>query len=420
MKKKILFNLILFLVPSISYGQNLSIKTCQESARNNYPLVKQFGLIEKTAEYNISNANKAYLPQLNLTAKATYQSEVTKLPITIPGIMIPELTKDQYQAAVEVSQLLWDGGVIKAQKKSIQASIEAEKQKLEVDLYALNERVNQLFFGIILLNEQLIQLQILQNELSVNFKRVEAYKQNGVANQSDLDALQVEQINASQRETEIKSTKKSFTEMLSAFTGLKLDEHTTFEKPIVTNFDLNSENKRPELYMLSAQNNLIETQREVIIAGNLPKIAAFVQAGFGKPGLNMLTNTFSPFYIGGIRLSWNLSGFYTQKTNLEKIELNKKSINIQKETFLFNNNLQIKQQQNEMEKLKSNIKNDDEIIRLRTNIKKSCEVKLENGTATVTDLLREINTESMAKQNKLLHEIQLYISVYQYKNIINN
>jgi len=410
----------LFLVPSISYGQNLSIKTCQESARNNYPLVKQFGLIEKTAEYNISNANKAYLPQLNLTAKATYQSEVTRLPITIPGIMIPELTKDQYQAAVEVSQLLWDGGVIKAQKKSIQASIEAEKQKLEVDLYALNERVNQLFFGIILLNEQLIQLQILQNELSVNFKRVEAYKQNGVANQSDLDALQVEQINASQRETEIKSTKKSFTEMLSAFTGLKLDEHTTFEKPIVTNFDLNSENKRPELYMLSAQNNLIETQREVIIAGNLPKIAAFVQAGFGKPGLNMLTNTFSPFYIGGIRLSWNLSGFYTQKTNLEKIELNKKSINIQKETFLFNNNLQIKQQQNEMEKLKSNIKNDDEIIRLRTNIKKSCEVKLENGTATVTDLLREINTESMAKQNKLLHEIQLYISVYQYKNIINN
>jgi outer membrane protein TolC len=420
MKKKILFYLILFSAPAISYGQNLTIKTCQESARNNYPLVKQFGLIEKTAEYNISNANKAYLPQLNLTAKATYQSEVTKLPITIPGMTIPELTKDQYQAAVELSQLLWDGGVIKAQKKSIQASTEAEKQKLEVDLYALNERVNQLFFGIMLLNEQLIQLQILQNELSVNYKRVEAYKQNGVANQSDLDAIQVEQINATQRETEIKSTKKSFAEMLSAFTGLKLDENTVFEKPIVPTFDFNSEIKRPELSMLSAQNNLLESQRNVIIAGNLPKIGAFVQAGYGKPGLNMLTNAFSPFYIGGIRLSWNLSGFYTQKTNLDKIELNKKSVDIQKETFLFNNNLQNKQQQNEMEKLKSNIKNDDEIIRLRTNIKKSSEVKVENGTATVTDLLREINAESMAKQNKLLHEIQLYMAVYQYKNIINN
>ncbi len=420
MKKKILFYLILFSVPVISYSQNLNIKTCQESARNNYPLVKQFGLIEKTAEYNISNANKAYLPQLNLTAKATYQSEVTKLPITIPGMTIPELTKDQYQAAVELSQLLWDGGVVKAQKKSIQASTEAEKQKLEVDLYALNERVNQLFFGIMLLNEQLIQLQILQNELSVNYKRVEAYKQNGVANQSDLDAIQVEQINASQRETEIKSTKKSFTEMLSAFTGLKLDENTVFEKPIVPAFDINSEIKRPELSMLSAQNNFLETQRNVIIAGNLPKIGAFVQAGYGKPGLNMLTNAFSPFYIGGIRLSWNLSGFYTQKTNLDKIELNKKSVDIQKETFLFNNNLQNKQQQNEMEKLKSNIKNDDEIIRLRTNIKKSSEVKVENGTATVTDLLREIDAESMAKQNKLLHEIQLYMAVYQYKNIINN
>jgi outer membrane protein TolC len=420
MKKKVLFYLILFSVPAISYGQNLTIKTCQESARNNYPLVKQFGLIEKTAEYNISNANKAYLPQLNLTAKATYQSEVTKLPITIPGMTIPELTKDQYQAAVELSQLLWDGGVVKAQKKSIQASTEAEKQKLEVDLYALNERVNQLFFGIMLLNEQLIQLQILQNELSVNYKRVEAYKQNGVANQSDLDAIQVEQINASQRETEIKSTKKSFTEMLSAFTGLKLDETTVFEKPIVPAFDFNSEIKRPELSMLSAQNNLLETQRNVIIAGNLPKIGAFVQAGYGKPGLNMLTNAFSPFYIGGIRLSWNLSGFYTQKTNLDKIELNKKSVDIQKETFLFNNNLQNKQQQNEMEKLKSNIKNDDEIIRLRSNIKKSSEVKVVNGTATITDLLRDINAESMAKQNKLLHEIQLYMAVYQFKTITNN
>ena len=152
----------------------------------------------------------------------------------------------------------------------------------------------------------------------------------------------------------------------------------------------------------------------------MPKIGAFVQGGYGKPGLNMLSNEFSPFYIGGLKLSWNISGFYTQKNNKQKIETSQKSIEVQKETFLFNNGLLTTQQVNEMEKLKTIMKNDDEIITLKNNIKKATDSKLQNGTATVTDLLRDINSENIAKQARLLHEIQLYSTYYQYITNTNN
>jgi len=413
--------LLMSLFPLFGFSQTLSIETCQEKAKANYPLVKQYGLIDQTAQYNISNANKGYLPQLSLSARATYQSQVTKLPITLPGVVIPELTKDQYQAVLEASQLIWDGGVISAQNKITNAGTEVEKKKLEVDLFSINERVNQLYFGILLLTEQLKQNAILQNELQTNYDRINAFKQNGIANQTDLDALKVEQLNADQRESELKSTRKSYCLVLSAMTGLKIDENTALTKPEI-NLTVLTDTivRRPELALFDAQNNMYESQKALLNAGNLPKIGAFIQGGYGKPGLNMLTNAFSDFYIGGIRLSWNLSGFYSQKNNLNKIETNKKAVNIQKETFLFNTDLKNKQQKAEIEKLQSSVNNDDEIIRLHGNIKKAASAKVDNGTLTVTDLIREINAESQAKQLKSLHEIQLIMSVYQLKNSINN
>jgi len=420
MKKQFLV-ILLSIICQLSSMAQLTVEVCQEKAKANYPLVKQYGLIEQTAQYNISNANKGYLPQLTLSAKGTYQSQVTKLPITIPNITIPGLSKDQYQAVVEANQVIWDGGAISAQKKITNANTEVEKQKLEVDLYTLNERVNQLYFGILLINEQLRQNDILQNELQTNYNRIASYTQNGVANQSDLDALKVEQINTQQRETELKSTQKSYFIMLSALTGLTIDTKIELIKPEINLATLNATaNNRPEIGLFEAQNKLLESQKELLNAGNRPKIGAFVQGGYGKPGLNMLTNAFSDFYIGGIRLSWNLSGFYTQKNNLNKIEISKKSMDVQKETFLFNSDLITSQQQTEIEKLQSTLSNDDEIIRLRGNIKKSASAKVDNGTLSITDLIREINAEDQAKQLKSLHEIQLIMNVYQLKNNINN
>jgi outer membrane protein TolC len=418
--KRLSLRVTLLFVPLLTMSQNITLDICQQKARELYPLTKQYGLIEKTTEYNITNANKAWLPQVNFTAKATYQSETTKLPISIPNVVIPELTKDQYNAALDVSQTIWDGGVIKAQKNIIKAQAEAEKQKLEVDLYMLKERVNQLFFGILLLNEQLQQLTLIKTDLNANYEKVIALKQNGIAGQADIDAVRVEQLNLEQKENDLRATLKSFTEMLSAFTNLNISSNTEFSKPIISTVDYALENKRPELLLLATQSKALSSQRDMITASNLPKVGFFVQGGYGKPGLNMLTNEFSPYYIGGLRLSWNLSGYYSQKNNLEKISLNQKSVDIQKETFLFNNNLQNRQQINEIEKLKSTMKNDDEIILLRSNIKKATTAKFENGTATISDMLRDVNAESMARQARTLHEIQLYMAVYQLKNNINN
>ncbi|MDP4239866.1 MAG: TolC family protein [Bacteroidota bacterium] len=427
-KSGVLF--ILLTIPIFLFAQSLTIETCQEKAKANYPLVKQYGLIEQTAQYNISNANKGYLPQLSLSAKATYQSEVTQIPAVLgqtlseiakKTITFPSLSKDQYQAVAEANQLIWDGGVIAAQKKITHAGTEVEKQKLDVDLFALNERINQLFFGILLMNEQIRQNEILINELEVDMSRIAAYKQNGVANQADLDALKVERLNAGQHDTELKSTRKSYLIMLSAYTRLTIDENTELIKPEINLASLNdTTNHRPELKLFDAQNKMYESQKLLLNAGNLPKIGAFLQGGYGKPGLNMFTDGFSPFYIGGIRLSWNFSGLYSQKNNLNKLEVSKKMDDIQKETFLFNNSLLTKQQRTEIEKLQSTLMNDDEIIRLRGNIKKSTSAKVDNGTLTVTDLIRETNTENQAIQLKSLHEIQLILSVYQLKNSVNN
>lgn len=418
--KRLSLRITLLFVPLLTMSQNITLDICQQKARELYPLTKQYGLIEKTSEYNIANANKAWLPQVNFTAKATYQSETTKLPISIPNVIIPELTKDQYNAALDVSQTIWDGGVVKAQKNIIKAQTEAEKQKLEVDLYMLKERVNQLYFGILLLNEQLQQLTLIKTDLQANYEKVIALKLNGIAGQADIDAVRVEQLNLEQKENDLQTTLKSFTEMLTAFTNLNFSSKTEFSKPIISTVDYALENKRPELLLLATQSKALSSQRDMITASNLPKVGIFVQGGYGKPGLNMLTNEFSPYYIGGLRLSWNLSGYYSQKNNFEKISLNQKSIDIQKETFLFNNNLQNRQQMNEIEKLKSTMKNDDEIILLRSNIKKATTAKFENGTSTITDMLRDVNAESLARQARALHEIQLYMAVYQLKNNKNN
>ena len=389
-----------------------------EKTREHYPLIKQYGLIEKTLEYNLSNAGKAYLPQLSLNARATYQSDVVSLPASIP-IPIPELSKDQYAATIDVNQVLWDGGVTSAQKVNIKASAAAEKQKLEVDLFALNERVVNLFFGILLLNEQIGQVAMLHDELQRNLLRVESLVQNGVASKSDHDLIQVELLQLKQQELDLSAKRKSYYAMLSAFTKLSISENSVFEKPLLPLFSNQEENKRPEMYFFNAQSDVLNSQRSLIQSSNLPKLGLFVQGGYGKPGMNMLSNEFSTFYIGGVRLSWNISGYYAQKNNLEKINLGIKQIESSKETFLFNTSLLTEQQKNEIERLKNVMQNDQEIIRLRSSIVGSSKAKVENGTLTVTELLRDINAENTAKQTGIMHEIQLLMTAYQYKLTLN-
>lgn len=401
---------------SIQGFSQYNIEMCQKKAKENFPMIVQYGLIENSKEFMIENANKSYLPQFSFSAKATYQSDVTEIPVTLPGVIPP--SKDQYNAVLQIEQNIWDGGVTVSQKESIKAQTNLEKSKLDVDIYALRERVNQLFFGIILLNEQQNQTIILKNDLDRSYNQVNAYMENGIANQSDIDAIKVEQLNTLQKETEILASKEAFISMLSAMIGEQIKSDAIFEKP--SDLTYSGENKRPELSFFNSQSALYDSQSSMINAKNMLKLGAFVQAGYGRPGLNMLKNEFSPYYIAGMRIVWNFGGLYTKKNELKLIDINKSISESQKSVFLYNTNLKSTQQEVSIKKIKTLMERDDELISLRESIKKAAEVKLENGTISVSEMLREINLLDIARNNRAKHEIDLIMAIYDLKNTTNN
>lgn len=428
MKRKLIV-LYSLIIPIMISAQVLTIDSCLSLAVARYPLVKQYGLIEKTAAYNVSNVNKAWLPQLNLSAKASYQSDVTKIPdelghilsnLTGRPVSFESLSRDQYQTMVELQQTIWDGGMSSSRKEVIKATAEVEKQKLAVELYSLNERVRQLYFGIMLIDGQLKQNELLQHELTKNLDRVQAGIKFGVAQQSDADAVKVGLIKTQQHATELKATSKSYRQMLGAFIGSEVTTATRLMQPVLPEIMQEEENKRPELLLFAAQQQALTAQAAGQNAALQPKLGLFAQGGYANPALNMFDPGFNTFYVAGVRLNWNLSEFYNKRNNTHKTTMSRKSVEVQKETFLFNNQLVDKQQRNEIERLQSILKTDEEIIALQHNIKESAEIKYANGTITVNDLLAEITAESMAEQTRLLHEVQLYMAVYQLKNNTNN
>lgn len=416
MKTKLL--LLLLLVTGALQAQSLTIETCYGLAAENYPLVKQRELLTKSNEYTLQNLSKGYLPQLTLAGQATYQSEVTQIPISVPGMNVPVLSKDQYKFYGEVNQTLFDGGVIKQQKLAQQSNLEAEQQKLEVELYKIKERVNQLFFGILLVDEQIRQTELLKQDINLGLKKTEAAIANGTAFKSSADVLKAELLNADQRTTELNAARTAYAEMLGLFINRTLDVTVTLEKPkaLVVSPEIN----RPEITLYESQNKIIDAQYKMLTARNLPKLNLFVQGGYGRPALNMLSNDFEAYYMGGVRLNWSLSGLYTLKKDKSLLDLNRQTIAVQKETFLFNTNYTLRQQSAEVNKYSELLTSDNDIISLRTRVKQTASAQLENGVITSNDYLREVNAEDKARQNKIVHEIQLLMAQYAQQTTTGN
>ena len=417
------FAALIWLNSSLVSSQVITLDEIQKKAESNYPAVAQYDIIEKTKDFSISNANRAFLPQGTLSAQATWQSDVTHIDIDLPEGMppleIPVPDRDQYRVVTELNQLIWDGGNVSAQKKSLKANAELEKKQLETEIYALRERVNNLYFGILLMKGNLQQQEILESELQRNYKNVQTFVQNGVANEADLSVVKVEQLKTGQQRIQLESTLEAYVRMLSVLAGESLDKDMTFTKPDPDTELMSPSINRPELKMFYAQEVAIESQRSLLKARNMPKLGVFAQGGYGKPGLNMFDTDFSPYFSGGIRLTWNFSNLYTLNNDKKKIDLQRQKVNIQRETFLYNLNTQIPQQQMEIEKYRRTMTDDNEIIRHQTLIREAAEVKVENGTLTVSDLMKEINAEEAVKQAKRLHEIQYLMSIYSLKHTIN-
>lgn len=407
--------ILLMFCTNITYSQAITVEECFRKARANYPLIKQHDLIEKSKEYNISNLQKTFLPQIVTGVQASYQTDVITLPVNIPGI--PTVSKEQYRATVDISQTLWDGGIVKSQKELAQASSSVERQSVEVEMYPVVEQVCNLYFGTILTEERMKQLDILKDNLEISLNIARAMQKNGVAIASDIDVLTVEILNTRQKKTEAVRLKTAYIEMLSSL----INEPVNGLSPVraINEFpDLqDTEISRPEISLFERQLSLIEARESMINSKNMPHFSLFVQGGYGRPGLNMLSDKFDFWGIGGVRMSWYFGNLYTKNNEKRITGIDREKIRNREETFKSNINRQLMQIRNETESYGELMKSDEEIIALREKVRIASEKKYSNGVCTVNDLIKDINAENLARQNRAIHETLYLMCVYRYKNV---
>lgn len=399
-------------------AQGLTLDSCLAMANRHYPLAKQFALIEKSRAYSIENAQKAYLPQINISGQATYQSDVTQVPISLPGLELPQLSKDQYRLYGEINQPITDLATVKYRKEVIQGNTLVEHQKAEVELYQLRERINQLFFGILLIDAQMAQTELFRKDIQAAIDKTRVAIDNGISLQSSVDILEVEQLKSDQRMTELAANRKAFTDMLSLFVNREITESTALVPPALPG--INKTLSRPELRLFELQQQALAAQDRLLGTRTRPKLSAFVQAGLGRPALNVLSNELEGYYIGGLRLNWNISSFYTIQNERQLLSISQKTIGLQRDIFVFNANLAIQQRSAEVAKIQKLVDSDNDIIRLRERITASTKSQLENGTATSIDFVTQLNAEDQAKQNKILHQIQLLLAAYNLQTSAGN
>lgn len=398
----------------------LTLQQAYDLARQHYPVIRQKDLVRQTANLTIENLFKGFLPQLNISGQATYQSDVTSVPVSIPGIKIDEPSKDQYKIQAELSQVVYDGGNITAQKNVQNANALVEDQKAEVELYKVKDRINQLYLGILLVDEQLKQVALVKNDIQLGIKRVEAQVKNGTAFRSSQLTLEAEQMKNDQRIIELNANRKGLVDVLALFINRSLPATVQLEQPAVVMTFAKETVTRPELKLYNYQGELFKVQNQLISAKNRPRTSLFVQGGYGRPGLNMLKNEFDLFYVAGVRLNWGLGNLYTTKKERELLQVNQRMVEVQKELFMLNTNTQLKQQQAELDKLSQLVQSDQQIISIRTQVKEAANAQLSNGVITANDYLKEVNAEDQARQSLIAHQLQLIQAQINYRTLSGN
>ena len=424
MKRSILLSLMVLTVLT-SWAQTLD--ECCKLARENYPEIRQYDLIAETEQYNISNAARAWIPQVVFSGQATYQSATPTYPevfnqmIAASGLDMSGVRKDQYKVSIDVSQNIWDGGQSKANRAIAEAEAAEQRSRVDVSLYDLQSRIQNLYFGILLLDERVEQTETLIGVLDANLNRMRTYYKNGVAMQSDVDAIEAELLTARQTLGQVVASRASFRRMLEVFIGQPLTDETLTCPAMVEVASRTS--LRPELAMFDAQSNKLVAQRKAITTSVMPRFSAFAQGYYGYPGLDMFKSMVSSEWtlnaIVGVRMSWNIGAFYTQKNNLSKLDAAERQIAIQRDVFLFNTEMQTIQDDSEIARLQSALEDDNRIVELRRSVRMAAESRLENGVIDATDLLRKIADETTATLNRSTHEIELLQATYRLKTTLN-
>lgn len=409
--------ILMFFCAGAGHAQ-VTLEQCKAWAQGNYPVIKQYNLVEQSRRFTVENAAKAWLPKAVVSGTASYQSDVTTIPIDIPGVDIPTLSKDQYDVNITVSQQVYDGGAVSSAKRLAEAQGDVGREQVSVAMYDVNRRIDELFFGILVLDEQIGQVAVLQEDLSLSLASVKAMVKGGIANQTDVDAVMVELVKAKQKGTSLLTQRNTYLKMLSTFIGKDIGDGDTLVKPMPPVLQ-NGANSRPELALYAAQERLLDARLKSLNVALRPNVGLFARGGYGNPGLNMLKDDFDAYYKVGVTLSWNFGSLYTRANDRRNIDIERQTVQSERDAFLFNTRLQTEMQSGAVDNLREQLRQDDEIITLRRRIREKAELRVANGTETVNEMLRDINAVSDAQLGKRLHEIQLLQEMYKIKHLNN-
>ena len=411
---------ILMMLPAMAQAQTL--EECQRAAEQNYPLIRQYGLIEKTTSLNVANIQKGWLPQVTASAQATLQTDVTAFPDKLQtvfqqtGITMDGLKKDQYRVGIDVQQTVYDAGNIKSQKEIARRQGELQSRQNEVTMYNVRKSVNEMYFSLLLVDEQIRLNADLQTVLEGNEKKLAAMLKGGTASESDWQNVKAERLNVVQKMTGLQSQRTALARMLSIFCGIEVNGLVKPEMPENMNPSINL---RPELKALDAQLRLTDAQERALDAAMMPRLGVFAQGYYGYPGYNMfedmMSHKFSWNGMIGARLTWNIGALYTRKNDKAKLQVQRETTEVNRERFLFDNNLEQIEQNENISRYRQMMTDDEEIISLRSSIRKAAESKLAHGIIDVNDLVREINSENKARVEQCIHEIEMLKEIYDLK-----
>ena len=404
-----------------SVAQAQTLEECQQAAEKNYPIIKQYGLIAQTTELTVKNIQKGWLPQITASAQATYQSDVVSWPENMQrmyqqmGLDMKGLTKDQYKIGVDLQQIIYDGGAIGSQRSIARQEGKVQEAQTEANLYQVRKRVNEMYFSLLLLDEQIRLNDDVKALLLSSEKKLAAMVKGGTAATSDFDNVKAERLSVAQQNESLKSQRQMLQRMLSVFCGIEISNP---EKPAAVEASASASN-RPEIRLFDNQLKLTEVQEKALDTKLRPTLGLYAQGYYGYPGLNMFEDMISRKWslngIVGIKLSWNVGALYTHKNDKAKLKVQRELIENAREVFLFNNNMEQIQQTENVSRYRTMMQGDDEIIALRTNVRKAAESKLAHGIIDVNSLLREINNENAAKTQQAIHEIDMLKEMYNLK-----
>lgn len=411
-------NLVFILIITISFSalaqQKVTLYDCYNLLETNYPLVKQQLLIEQQNKLDLDVIYNTKLPQFNLDAQATYQSDVIEIPI--PNLNIESQNKDQYRATFSINQLIYNGGLTDASINVKAAQLKTKQKQIEVSVYQLKKQINQLYFSIILIQENFNLLEIKKSQLQTKLKEVQSGVKHGVLLPASDNVLEAELLIINQQFIEFESSKQSLIETLSSLIGQNLDSSLLLETPLLET-QLQSEISRPELELFQLKKEEITNSEVLISKQNAPKLNGFANGGYGNPGLNMLDNSFQPFYIVGLKLNWNVFDWNTNKKQQKAVAINKDVIENETEIFKLNTNIELNKQQKEIEKISTFLKSDLDIIKLRKTILETYASQLKNGVITSSVYITEFTNLFVAENTLLKHRILLQLAKANYNTI---